>query len=665
MAVGIVVVFHYFPQILPGGYVGVDIFFVISGYLITLHLLQRSHGNFSQELLTFFKKRALRLAPMGLLVLSAIFICTLVLVPQSEKVNNFIQIIASSVAVENWNLALNSVDYVHQSDAPSLTQHFWSLSVEEQFYVFWAVLMLISLKLLQTGRDQFRKLLATSLTVLILSLIISVVWTLFQKESAYFSTFTRVWEFGFGAIWAIVYHQSSTIKTLGNTSWFKSLILVVCYSAIFGSALLFNADTNFPGVIALIPVSATLVIIVLGSTNQPQRSSNYKVLSPILGLGNISYSLYLWHWPILLCALIVFGSNITATTKLFFLAFAVGLSVISWMFIEKKFQQIASQNQLNKIVKVLISTLITLIVLATIAISITHKFQENNNFINATSPGCLGAEAVVGSNCPNAFESKALMDPGYAATDYAQNTFDDCSEGHEIGRLSDAPICAYGDINAQQTILLVGDSHAGQWLPAIIKIAERHDLKVITTVRSSCFFNNIAPFVPGDVEGACQQWQKETLDYILKASPNYVVIAGLSPYGYEFGKAVLPEYPILKSGFKSVLSQIVSNGSSIFIIKDTPYMEESIPTCVSKYPDPKQCRKNRQSVLDNHVDLLAEAGHEVAGVSVIDLNNFICDQEFCYSTVGGLIVFRDHQHITKSFAESLSNQLSKAMNFSH
>ena len=659
LAITLVVIFHYFPVLLPGGFVGVDVFFVISGYLITLHILQRADGSFRKQIVSFFTKRALRLAPLGILVLFVILLATIFFVPGPEKISNFTQIVTSSFAIENWTLALNSVDYVHQTDTPTLTQHFWSLSIEEQFYIFWAVFLL----LLLSGNAWRNKaviksrLLFLSTAIIVLSLMTSFAWTEWQKESAYFSTLTRIWEFGVGSLWAIAVVSFGKFPTFAEKKYFKNVLLIASLTAIIGSAFVFNEESSFPGIIALLPVAGALGVIVIGSERGSDLLWSHRSLAPLRGLGNISYGLYLWHWPILICSIYVFGNSLSDISKLGLITISILCSILSWIFIEKKYISIRTQKTKIKILGALASMVVILFFLSSVAYSLTQIVQQNESELSAASQSCLGANSLINSECLNPFDSRLLIDPGQAATDYAQNTFDDCSSGLEIGRLSDVPICEYGNQNSPNSLVLVGDSHAGQWLPALIKVSETNDLKVIAAVRSSCYFNNSPPYVPGDVEGACQLWQKQALQFILDQSPTFVVIAGLSPFGYEFGKATLPDYLVMKAGYKSVISQIVNNGSKVIIIKDTPYMEESIPSCVAQNSNELDCRKDRKSVLDSHRDLLAEAGAEISGVTVVNLNNNICDDEYCYAVVGGLIVFRDHQHLTKTYAETISGQL--------
>lgn len=659
IAISLVVIFHYYPSLLPGGYVGVDVFFVISGYLISLHILQRADGSFWKQIVSFFTKRVLRLAPLGIFVLFVILLLTIFFVPGPEKNSNFTQIVTSSFAIENWALAFNSVDYVHQSDTPTLTQHFWSLSIEEQFYIFWAIFLLLMLSgnLWRKKNRLNIRLFSLTAVIVLLSFMISIAWTQWQQDSAYFSTFTRIWEFGVGALWAIAVVSFDKFPAFIEKKFLKNFILIVSLAAIIGSALLFNADSSFPGIIALLPVAGAIGVIVVGSKRESDKFWSHKTLSPIRGLGNISYGLYLWHWPILICSIYVFGNSLSDISKLGLITISILCSILSWIFIEKKFISIRTQKTKIKILGALASMVVLLFFFSSVAYSLTQIFQQNESELSAASQSCLGANSLINSECLNPFDSRLLIDPGQAATDYAQNTFDDCSSGLEIGRLSDVPICEYGNQNSPNSLVLVGDSHAGQWLPALIEVSKTNDLKVIAAVRSSCYFSNSPPYVPGDVEGACQIWQKQALQFILDQSPTYVVIAGLSPFGYEFGKAYLPDYSVMKAGYTSVISQIVNNGSKVLIIKDTPYMEESIPSCLAQNSNKLDCRKERKSVLDSHRDLLAEAGAEINGVTVVDLNNNICDDEYCYAVVGGLIVFRDHQHLTKTYVETLSSQL--------
>ena len=208
IAVLAVVLYHFWPARFSGGYVGVDIFFVISGFLITSHLMRELTATGSLRLGQFWARRARRLLPASLLVL---LFCALVamspyLTPTSALPNEVREILASTFYVENWYLALNSADYLNHSGDPTTVQHYWSLSLEEQFYVMWPLLMLLAAWIgVKWFRGARRRAVITTLAVVsVLSFVFCVVFTMTNPAPAYFVTFGRMWQFGVGAMVALV-----------------------------------------------------------------------------------------------------------------------------------------------------------------------------------------------------------------------------------------------------------------------------------------------------------------------------------------------------------------------------------------------------------------------------------------------------------------------------
>src|SRR4051812_33629482 len=232
VAVAVVVVCHFWPSALPGGFVGVDVFFAISGFLITSHLLREAAATGRVALAGFWARRARRILPAALLVLGVCALATLAWVPEVDRAQFFAEIRASAFYVENWQLAHTAVDYFAAGQGPSPVQHFWSLSAEEQFYLVWPVLILAA------GRRSLSALAAVTAG----SLAYSLYKTGADPAAAYFVTPTRAWEFGLGGLLAFASGRRP-----------RPLVAAAGLVAIAVAAATFSADTAFPGVAALLP----------------------------------------------------------------------------------------------------------------------------------------------------------------------------------------------------------------------------------------------------------------------------------------------------------------------------------------------------------------------------------------------------------------------------
>jgi peptidoglycan/LPS O-acetylase OafA/YrhL len=298
LAVGMVVVYHLYPSLLTGGFAGVDVFFVISGFLITGHLLREYHKTGRVALLDFWGRRAKRLVPAAAVVLTVTWVASRLLLPATRLADTASQIRASALYFQNWQLAWNAVDYLKSDSAASPVQHFWSLSVEEQFYLGWPLLFLLAALVALTARGTEQKrarghhvafLLAGA--VVAGSLWYSVYYTHANPAGAYFVTTTRIWELGIGGLLALLpAGLSHRISRLGLLGW-AGLGLVIA------SGFVLSGTNAFPGFLALLPAGGAAALILGGSA--AGRFGPHRLMSarPMVFIGGISYSLYLWHWP--------------------------------------------------------------------------------------------------------------------------------------------------------------------------------------------------------------------------------------------------------------------------------------------------------------------------------------------------------------------------------
>ncbi len=327
VAVALVVVFHFWPKIVTGGFIGVDVFFVISGFLITGHIL-RDVERRQFSIVRFWARRVRRLLPASFMALAATAVFVVLFVPLSLWSQWLSEIIASVFYFENWVLAANAVDYLALSNSASPTQHFWSLGVEEQFYLIWPLLIALALVFTTNLSLRIRRRLMFAILAVITfgSFAYSILDTASEASVAYFSTPARAWEFGVGALIAFV--PQITAKRL------SPVLAIVGFAAILAAGLCFTTKTIFPGYSALVPVLGAAVAI-LASANSGGIG---KVLGfrPIQFIGDHSYSIYLWHWPILILAPFALHEvTLSNKVKLALVALSIAMAYLSVRFIER------------------------------------------------------------------------------------------------------------------------------------------------------------------------------------------------------------------------------------------------------------------------------------------------------------------------------------------
>ena len=468
IAVLLVVLYHFWPARLPGGYVGVDVFFVISGFLITSHLMRELTATGTVRLSQFWARRARRLLPASLLVL---LFCAIVagspyLMPTSALPNEVREIIASTFYVENWYLAFTSADYLNHAGDPTTVQHYWSLSLEEQFYVLWPLIMLlaawVAVKFFR-GRRRTAVIVALG-AVSAASFVFCVVFTLTDPAPAYFLTFTRMWQFGVGAMIALipVLRVSNPIVSF-VLGWGGILALVY-------TAFRFDAQTTFPGYAAALPTLGAAAVIAASNTRRWWYPTRILSIRPAQFTGNISYSLYLWHWPLIIIAPSVPFWGLTIYHRVALLTLCFVLAWLTKRFVEdpvRGWRVLTSRRPR-------VTLLASLAAMALVAGTAGAAWAVNANTyregvaaiqeLREDPPACFGAASVLDEDCADEdFGDTILPAPGFAGVDRPADS--EC-----FVQLNDSrPVrCEFGsrDPDAPR-VALIGDSHAYQLLSLI------------------------------------------------------------------------------------------------------------------------------------------------------------------------------------------------------
>ncbi|CDX43802.1 Acyltransferase 3 (fragment) [Mesorhizobium sp. SOD10] len=330
LAVAFVVIFHIWPAALPGGYVGVDIFFVISGFLITGLLARMALSEDGISLVGFYTRRVRRLLPAAIVALLVTLAGTLLFMSDAWWEETAKQVIASALYVQNWRLAEQAVDYLGAEDAPSPVQHFWSLSIEEQFYIVWPVLMIAALWWARRrGYSPVQMLTFVLGVVMAGSLAVSVALTRSDPAWAYFVTHTRVWELALGGLLALM------LDRFRPSAHMRSAMAVAGMLAALASAVLFSRSTDFPGFKALLPTLGAALVIAAGSI----RIGRFRGLdvAALRYIGDRSYSIYLWHWPLIIFYVAQRGM-VGAVDGILLIIATLAVSHLSYRFVEQSYR---------------------------------------------------------------------------------------------------------------------------------------------------------------------------------------------------------------------------------------------------------------------------------------------------------------------------------------
>ncbi|MDH6423795.1 acyltransferase family protein [Aurantimicrobium minutum] len=652
VAVMLVVLFHLWPGRVRSGFIGVDIFFVISGFLISSHLFSEAFSTLGVSVFQFWARRIRRLLPIAFLVVAATSIVVLVVLPLSERVEFGKQAIASVFYYENWVLAFDSVNYLNADNAPTAVQQYWSLSVEEQFYILWPLLLITVLMVSRKIRAKLSLTIFSTLFVLVLlSLSLSILLGVTNNPSGYFNTFSRIWEFGFGAICAFLVLKTSVIsrENLLRAFQFCGWILLIA------SIALITPELQFPGWIAILPVTGTALILLGGSgVNENQAGNNKQLLKPATWLGGISYSMYLWHWPLIILFPFVFGHDLHTQNKIEILIAVVVISWASTRFVEKPLQnlQILTKAKPRRtFVAALLAAILCLMPVCYLFFDMNARAAHSAELTKELQlQDCFGAESRIPGILCSADVTTALVPDLALVHDDLPTEANACKSD-----TTEVTVCSFGKVGSKTKVALVGDSHAGHWFPALEQIALNNNWQLDLYLRSSCTFS----LVPrSEMYSQCPIWSQGALETLVaQGDYKFAIITSLAPNLYNDGQSS----ESVTEGFASVWEPLLAEGTKIVVIKDTPYWLEDPLTCISQQQSDFSVCDVPQDVVFQTPDLEYLAAQQIDGVTTVDMTPYFCSNSKCSTVIGGVIVYSDFHHMTSTFSKSLRLPLKKAL----
>jgi peptidoglycan/LPS O-acetylase OafA/YrhL len=665
IAVLLVVGFHLYADRLPGGFIGVDVFLVVSGFLITSHLLRsppRHAGDFAE----FWGRRIRRLLPASLLVIVTTVVVGCILLPASQLAALSRDALASVLYVENWSLAAEAVDYLDADAAPSPLQHYWSLGVEEQFYLLWPFLIAL------VGVIGARRGTLTGPAWWVLgsfvgiSLVISVAWTALEPASAYFVTPTRLWELGVGGLVAGAARTavgSTRTGLLGTgarsaASWAGLIVIGV-------SAFTLNGESGFPGAIALLPVGGAALFLAADSNEGRFSPSRILAWRPIQFVGDTSYSIYLWHFPLIILVAAALDQPRNTIWNAGIVVACLVLAGLTKILVEDPvrtsvwLRRPQWRTYLTAAIATVLAIGISFIPLAR-PTAIAAEAVAVREKVIAANGSCLGAAALVTEGCDvhgvGVIPAPATARQEDISTAYADDCFNDKP-------FADDKSCTYGDpATAAGSIALVGNSHAVEWLPALQELATKRDLAITLFVASGCM--PTAAHVVFDTQASsdgCHSWGQRVVERT--ASDEFdVVVTAVASTSDIVGVAPEDKFEPQAEGYAWALGQWAQAGVPVLLIRDTPFPGFSIPDCVAGNLDDVSACDGDRAVWERP-DPMLEAAEQVDSdlVRVLDLNDHFCDESMCYAVIGGVLAYFDKEHVGATFSVSAAPYIAGAL----
>lgn len=672
IAVLLVLLFHASIPGFNGGFVGVDIFFVISGFLITGMLFREYETTGKISLRNFYARRVRRLLPASALVLVVTLIASILFLPPLSLPSVTIDISAAALYISNIVFAFRATDYFAAGSAPSPILHFWSLGVEEQFYLFWPAIFL----LVAYGAQKLRVRIGIAIAAIGISSFIFATYLVTRAGPwAFFSLPTRAWELALGGILAAFGARLSKMP-----HWLAIIFGWSGLAAVIYSGLFIKTSAPFPSWPALTPTLGAALLIGGGS-----RLSHFSP-APFLGkalpqfLGRISYSLYLWHWPLLVLPLAWKGLPLSIYERVGLALLAIPIAYATQRWVEDPLRHGRFIGTIPR--KNLLTAAAMALVIAGTSVGtdyiVTNRAHYNAKPMTAeqksaeldallkplaeTNKSSNSRPDTLASPVPLNLEPQLIN----AKNDRAITYKDRC---HTQQNLPPSTLpCIYGDTTSNTTIALFGDSHALAWFPAMNIVAKKNGWKLLSLTMSACSPSDIPGWDPSNnsIMKNCTLWRADSLRRIAAAKPLVVVVAGTRGFETVDGqnKLLLGEAKVAawRGGMQRTMDQLRLASKNIIYIGDAPQSMIDPPVCLSAHSkNALECATPLAKAIDSDWIAQETAMTIQERISFIDPGLWICPTSPCPVILGNLLIYMDGGHLTATFSAALASRLRKAI----
>ena len=644
LAVLMVVTYHVWLGRVSGG---VDIFLLISAFLLTLSFVRKVEAGKSLNLLSHWLHLFKRLLPAAVVVLLGILAGTWLILPQSRWPDVLDQAWAALLYRQNWLLADTAVDYYAQDHAgASPLQHFWSLSIQGQVFILWplifagAALVWRLLLRLPAGSPQasYRMVLLAAFSgIFVASLVFSIGQTATNQAYAYFDTRTRLWEFALGSLLALGLPYLKPGKVL------RVLLVWAGLAAMVSCGLVLTVDRSFPGYIALWPTLAAAAIIVAGRSGSRFGVDRLLSWKPLVALGDNSYALYLWHWPVLVLSLAAAGVEASGLGQgLCVVAASIALAVLTTRFVEKPLRE-WHWPQLRAWRTAVVIAACCAVLAGPVAVWQTSLTAEEAAAAAQPRELTPGAASLTPENAGKPTPEARLI-PAPAAMKNEWADIDGLCTDENVPSDPLLAGCLQNDRPGTLTkrIVVLGDSHAQQYMAALGPIAEQHGWEVVTLLKGNCRFG--AESAERDQD--CNAFNRASAAYVMEHRPDAVfTVASLTLEEAPFETGV--------PGYVEGIRQFTDAGIDVVGVRDNPRFTVNMPECVQKNgPAAPECNPPLNESLAESSPLETYLG-QADRLHLMDLSDFICAGGICPAVVGNVYVYKDDNHLTKTYVQSM------------
>lgn len=623
VAVLLVVACHAGLPGFSGGYVGVDVFFVISGYLIT-HLLYREHqATGALDLAAFYGRRIRRLLPAFAVLVATVLAGIHVLASPLEQPALIRSVLAASLYISNLHFAWQSSDYWGPASKQDPLLHTWSLGVEEQFYLVWPLLLAMVLG----GAAALRRFVIPGLMAA--SFGLALYWMAVAPPKAFFFPLARAWEFGVGAVLALYPATLQALRARLGAPYRRHLVEGAGLALILSAALLFDGDTRFPGIAALPPVLGAALVIAAGIPGAAGGGASLLGVRPLQWLGGQSYGWYLWHWPVLVFGLMLVPGA-SPWLKLLWVVVALLPAWLVHCLVEAPIRRRPGWARLRV-------ALPMLVMLPAVILVAGLQLGERADTVRASPP-----------------YERLSASRGRVPPLYVQG----CDRG-----LLDATVtaCSGGAVDGRRLLVLVGDSHAGQWASAFDDVARRNGWRLLMYTKSACPMVD-QPFVYaklGRLYYECEAWRRDVTTSLASLRPDLVVLSNSEAYPFT------PEQ--WEHGAQAIVAALAPASGRVVILRDSPLPGLDIPGCLARrlwqprlYMD--DCGFSTAGAHQAWIDAVhRRVTARVANATYLDLTPLLCPGDTCPVMDGDIVKYRDGNHLSDAYVRKLAPALEEML----
>ncbi|MEE2034397.1 acyltransferase family protein [Rhodococcus chondri] len=651
LAIALVVVFHVWFGRVSGG---VDVFLALSGFFFIGSLLRVGESPAPLDPRPVLRRIARRLLPPLVLVLAATTVAALIVLPSPQWFRVAEQTRASLTFVQNWHLARTASDYLAADPMVSPLQHLWSIAVQGQFYILALVVVFTSTWLLRRFSLPVRGPLAVLLAVVTVASLFYASTAAQTQSWLYYDSAARMWELTIGGVLACV---APWLRVPGPV---RVALGIAGLAVLLGCGFVLDGGAQFPGPWALVPVGAAMVLVVSGSTSGTDApdTPTATLLStpPLIRLGSIAYSLYLWHWPVLIGYLVV-----RQRTELGLLG---GLGVIALSLVLAEATTRWIENPIRRQVpgrgRTTLVACLGVIGVSLAALATTWLAHVDHTADVLAHTDDLPADLYPGAAALAPFIDvvpRPVFPPLLAAhLDLPSATLEGCIVHDREPRM-----CTYGDALSTRRMALVGGSHSEHWLTALDVLGKQHGFRVDTYLKVGCPLSaRPAPLDEDSPTAECDTWSAGVLAALAADPPDYVFTTSTRPKAREDGPG-----DHTPSWYVELWETLADYGIDVIAIRDTPWLErDGVPfnavDCLDAGGTPDSCAVPRAEMLEP-IDPSEAASAHLPSVLPVDLSDSLCRRDVCRVVEGNVVVYRDDDHLTATYVRTLAPDLGRRL----